>query len=282
MLAALAHSEFDALVRLQAPEAGVEQLSRVHPQGYVEAILALQPEPGDRLQLDADTVVSHGSARAARLAAGGAVLAVDEVMRGNVKNAFVAVRPPGHHAEPSRPMGFCLFNTAAVAAAHARAAWGLGRVAVVDFDVHHGNGTQAMFAPEAGLFYASSHQHPCYPGTGLPGDRGVADNIFNVALAPGTGGAEFSAGWREVLLPALDAFAPELLIISAGFDAHRLDPLADLRLEDADFADITRALTGLAARHCGGRVVSVLEGGYDLGSLASASAAHIRALMDAG
>ena len=282
MLAALAAAEFDALVRLQAPQATVEQLSRVHPQTYVEAILSLRPEPGDRLQLDADTVMSHGSARAAQLAAGGAVLGIDEVMRGTVKNAFVAVRPPGHHAEPQRPMGFCLFNTAAVAAAHARAAWGLDRVAVVDFDVHHGNGTQAMFAPHSGLFYASSHQHPCYPGTGFAGDRGVAENIFNELLAPGAGGREFSAAWRERLLPALDAFAPQFLIISAGFDAHRLDPLADLRLEDADFTDITRALTELAARRCAGRVVSVLEGGYDLGALAAASGAHVRVLMEAG
>ena len=179
-------------------------------------------------------------------------------------------------------MGFCLFNTAAVAAAHARAAWGLARVAVVDFDVHHGNGTQAMFAPDTGLFYASSHQHPCFPGTGFPGDRGIADNIFNVALPPGSGGGDFSAGWRDILLPALDRFAPDFLIVSAGFDAHRADPLADLQLEDADFTDITRALTELAARRCGGRVVSVLEGGYDLGALASASAAHVRVLMDAG
>ncbi len=282
VLAALALPDFSALVRLQAPEATVEQLSRVHPQSYVEAILSLRPEPGDRLQLDGDTVMSHGSARAAQLAAGGAVLGVDEVMRGAVSNAFVAVRPPGHHAEPLRPMGFCLFNTAAVAAAHARAAWGLARVAVVDFDVHHGNGTQAIFSSEAGLFYGSSHQHPCYPGTGFAGDRGVADNIFNVPLAPGTGGSEFSAGWHDILLPALDAFAPELLIVSAGFDAHRLDPLAELQLDDADFADITRALTALAARHCVGRVVSVLEGGYDLGALASASAAHVRVLMQAG
>ena len=281
MLAALAHADFDGLVRLQAPEASVEQIARVHSRAYVEAILSLQPEPGDRLQLDADTVVSHGSARAARLAAGGSVLAVDKVLGGEVGNAFVAVRPPGHHAEPARAMGFCLFNNVAVAAAHARAVWGLRRVAVVDFDVHHGNGTQAMFAPDPGLFYASSHQHPCYPGTGLAGDRGVANNIANACLPPGAGGPEFRAAWHATLLPALDSFAPELLLISAGFDAHRLDPLAALRLEDADFADITDALTGLAARHCGGRLVSVLEGGYDLGVLASASAAHMRGLMRA-
>jgi acetoin utilization deacetylase AcuC-like enzyme len=178
-------------------------------------------------------------------------------------------------------MGFCLFNNAAVAAMHARARWGVQRVAVVDFDVHHGNGTQAMFAADPDLFYASSHQSPCYPGTGEPWDRGVANNIVNAPLRPGEGSAAFHAAWERDILPELDRFAPGLLIISAGFDAHKADPLAQLRLETADYTWITNELIAIAERHCGGRVVSVLEGGYDLDALAAASAAHVRALMRA-
>jgi acetoin utilization deacetylase AcuC-like enzyme len=176
-------------------------------------------------------------------------------------------------------MGFCFFGNAAVAAQHARHRWGLARVAVVDFDVHHGNGTQAIFAPDPALFYASSHQHPCFPGTGLATDRGVAGNIVNAPLPPGTGSAAFRAAWSDLLLPALDAFAPELLIVSAGFDAHKADPLAQFRLETADFAWLTAQLCQVARQHCGRRLVSVLEGGYDLDALAASAAAHVRELM---
>ncbi len=281
VLAALETPEFADLLREAAPEATVEQLQRVHPADYVEAILAIRPELGESVQLDADTAMSAGSADAALRAAGAAVAAVDAVMEGWAHAAFAAVRPPGHHAEPARPMGFCLFNNAAVAALHARARWGVQRVAVVDFDVHHGNGTQAIFEQDPGLFYASSHQSPCYPGTGDAWERGAANNIVNAPLRPGDGSAAFRAAWGDIILPDLDRFAPGLLIVSAGFDAHKLDPLAQLRLETADYAWITDELVRLAERHCGGRLVSVLEGGYDLDALAASAAAHVRGLMRA-
>ena len=210
------------------------------------------------------------------------MLAVDLVLGKAVRTAFAAVRPPGHHAEPSRPMGFCLFNNTAIAAAHAQAVWGLKRVAVLDFDVHHGNGTQAMFAEHRGLFYGSSHQDPCYPGTGHAWERGVAGNIVNVGLKPGSGSAEFRAAWSDIILPALEQFDPELVIVSAGFDAHKADPLAELYLETADFAWITDRLIDVADRYADGRLVSVLEGGYDLAALAAATAVHVRSLMRAG
>lgn len=279
VLAALEAPEFANLLREAAPLASVEQLSRVHPQEYVEAILAIRPELGQPVQLDSDTVMSAGSAEAAARAAGGAVAAVDAVMEGWARAAFAAVRPPGHHAEPNRPMGFCLFNNAAVAALHARARWGVQRVAVVDFDVHHGNGTQAMFADDPDLFYASSHQSPCYPGTGESWERGVANNVINTPLRPRDGSAAFRAAWSRTILPLLDAFAPGLLIVSAGFDAHIDDPLAQLRLETPDYAWITDELVAIADRHCGGRIVSVLEGGYDLSALAASAAVHVRSLM---
>jgi len=279
VLAALETPEFSPLLREAAPEATPEQLQRVHPAKYVEAILAIRPEPGESVQLDADTAMSAGSAAAALRAAGAAVAGVDAVMEGWARAAFAAVRPPGHHAEPACPMGFCLFNNAAVAALHARARWGVRRVAVVDFDVHHGNGTQAIFTQDADLFYASSHQSPCYPGTGDAWEQGIANNIVNAPLQPGDGSAAFRAAWGDIILPELDRFAPGLLIVSAGFDAHKADPLAQLRLETADFGWITEALVRLAERHCGGRLVSVLEGGYDLDALAASAAVHVRGLM---
>ena len=279
VLAALEAPEFSDLLRETAPMATVEQLSRAHPRAYVEAILSIQPEPGEPIQLDGDTVMSNGSAEAAARAAGGACMAVDAVMEGWARAAFAAVRPPGHHAEPNRPMGFCLFNNVAVAAMHARERWGVQRVAVVDFDVHHGNGTQAMFSADPDLFYASSHQSPCYPGTGEARERGVADNIVNAPLKPRDGGAAFRAAWSNIILPALDAFGPGLLIVSAGFDAHVADPLAQLRLETADYGWITDQLVAVAEKHCGGRLVSVMEGGYDLNSLSASVALHVRRLM---
>jgi acetoin utilization deacetylase AcuC-like enzyme len=281
VLRALEGEHFAPLLREPAPLATIEQLARVHPVEYVNAILSIRPDPGELVQLDADTAMCADSAEAALRAAGGTIAAVDAVMEGWAHAAFAAVRPPGHHAEPSRPMGFCFFNNAAVAAAHARARWGLNRVAVLDFDVHHGNGTQAMFAADPDLFYGSSHQHPCYPGTGAESERGVAHNILNVPLAAGSGSTAFRAAWGDHVLPAVAAFGPELLIVSAGFDAHKADPLAQLRLETADYAWITQQLVGLAEARTGRRIVSVLEGGYDLVALAASAAVHVRELMRA-
>ena len=279
VLQALEHPRFSALLRDLAPLATEEQLCLAHPPEYVRAILAVSPEPGQRVALDADTIMSTGSREAALRAAGGAVMAVDAVMEGWAKQVFVATRPPGHHAERDRPMGFCLFANAAIAARQAQARWGLSRVAVVDFDVHHGNGTQDIFQADPTLFYASSHQFPCYPGTGSAEERGVG-NIVNAPLPPGSGTAAFREAWEVLILPALEAFRPELLVISAGFDAHKADPLAQLRLEAADFAWLTGKLLEVARTHCQGRVVSLLEGGYDLDALAESAAAHVRALMD--
>ena len=279
VLQALEHPRFSALLRDLAPLATEDQLARVHPPEYIRAILDIAPEPGQRINLDADTVMSPGSREAALRAAGAAIMAVDAVMQGWAKQVFVAARPPGHHAERDRPMGFCLFANAAIAARHAQAQYGLTRVAVVDFDVHHGNGTQDIFQADPTLFYASSHQFPCYPGTGAPGERGVG-NIVNAALPPGSGSAAFREAWDILILPELDRFAPNLLIVSAGFDAHKADPLAQLRLEAADFAWLTTRLMDVARTHCEGRIVSLLEGGYDLDALAESTAAHVSALME--
>ncbi len=278
---ALEHPNFVPLLREEAPEATVEQLSRAHPRNYVDKILSLRPEEGDFIQIDGDTRISHGSVTAALYAAGAGIAAVDAVMEGWARAAFCAVRPPGHHAEPAEAMGFCLFNNAVVAAQHARARWGLQRIAVVDFDVHHGNGTQHLMADDPDLFYASTHQFPCYPGTGLAEEHGVAENVVNVLLDPGSGSAAFRAAWSGQVLPALERFAPDLLVISAGFDADKRDPQAQLRVEPADFAWLTEQLMDLAERRFKGRVVSVLEGGYDLDALREGVSAHVRALMRA-
>lgn len=276
---ALDEPGFAALERREPPKATVEQIVRVHPASYVEAILTAVPDSG-LAAIDGDTFLSPGSGEAALRAAGAAVTATDAVLGGEAANAFCAVRPPGHHAEPDRAMGFCLFNSAAVAARHAREVHGLARVAVIDFDVHHGNGTQAAFWDDASLFYGSTHQMPLYPGTGAATERGVG-NIVNAPLAPMSGSVEFRQAMTDRILPAVTAFKPELLIISAGFDAHRDDPLASLMLETRDFTWVTKRLMNVADEVCGGRIVSCLEGGYDLHALAEATAAHVRQLMKA-
>ncbi len=277
---ALADPAFDALLRREAPRATREQLERVHPAGYVDFVLSSIPAEG-HAAIDADTSVSSGSGEAALRAAGALCAAVDAVVAGEAVNAFCAVRPPGHHAEPDRPMGFCLFSNAAIGASHARAVHRLARVAVVDFDVHHGNGTQAAFWDEQDLLFASTHQSPLYPGTGSAGERGAHNNVLNVPLAPGSGSEAFRQAMGERVLPRLAAFEPQLILISAGFDAHRDDPLAGLNFDESDFAWATEEICRIADHACRGRVVSTLEGGYDLTALARSAAAHVSALMAA-
>jgi acetoin utilization deacetylase AcuC-like enzyme len=279
VLAALSGPDFGGLERREAAEAAIDDLLRLHPRAHVERILAAVPATG-HAALDADTVLSPASGRAALRAAGAVVAAVDAVVAGEADNAFCAVRPPGHHAEPNRAMGFCLFNNAAIGALRARQTHGLERVAVVDFDVHHGNGTQAAFEADNSLFYASTHQYPLYPGTGAASETGVG-NIVNVPLRPMSGSGPFRRAFEERVLPALDAFRPQLVIVSAGFDAHRSDPLAQLMLDEGDYAWVTEKLVGLARRHARGRLVSTLEGGYDLAALGASAAAHLRVLMAA-
>ncbi len=276
---ALASPSFNELKREEAPLADLADIERVHPKAYVEMVRASIPKR-DHKFLDADTVVSPGSWNAALRAVGAALHAVDQVVAGQADNAFCAVRPPGHHAEPSRAMGFCLFSTVAIAAEHARAKHGANRVAVIDFDVHHGNGTQAAFWTDKDLFYGSTHQMPLFPGTGALSETGVG-NIFNAPLKPGDDGAKFREAFETRILPALHAFAPDLILVSAGFDAHLKDPLAQLRLVEADFAWVTEQLLEAAARHSGGRLVSSLEGGYDLDALAKSTATHVETLMGA-
>lgn len=279
VLAALDGPEFARLERCEAPEAASEDLSRVHPRWHVERILAAVPKTG-HIGIDADTVLSPASGEAALRAAGAVMAAVDAVVAKEADNAFCAVRPPGHHAEPQRAMGFCLFNNAAIGALRARELHGLVRVAVVDFDVHHGNGTQAAFEADENLFYASTHQYPLYPGTGAASETGVG-NVVNVPLRPMAGSSQFRHGVTQRILPALHAFRPELVIVSAGFDAHRSDPLAQLMLEEADYTWVTEKLLEIAYQHAAGRLVATLEGGYDLAALAASAAAHIRVLMSA-
>jgi len=277
VLDALSAEKFDALDRREAPRATRGQLALIHPPAFIDAILAAIPAAGHG-SLDADTIVSPGSGEAALRAAGAVVAAVDAVMAGEAANAFCAVRPPGHHAEPARAMGFCLFNNVAIGAVHARRKHGCARVAVVDFDVHHGNGTQAAFWDDPDLFYASTHQSPFYPGTGDADEVGVG-NIVNVPLPAGAGSAPFRAAYERTILPALALFRPEFLLISAGFDAHRRDPLAQLSLEESDYSWVTERLMAVAGDHAKGRVVSTLEGGYDLTALAASAAAHVSVLM---
>ena len=277
VLDALTAPIFSTLDLREAPLATSDQLNLVHNRAYVEQILLGIPSLG-RLQLDHDTVVSSGSGEAALRAAGAVCAAVDAVMEGTAKRVFCAVRPPGHHAEPNRAMGFCLFNNIAIGAAHALDMYGIERLAIIDFDVHHGNGTQTIFARETKVLLVGSQQMPLYPGTGTRSEVGVG-NIVNMPLAPGSGGKEFEVQWRTHGLPRLVSFEPDLILLSAGFDGHRDDPLSQLNLVGADYAWLTNEIVEISERSAGGRIISSLEGGYNLAALSDACAAHVAALL---
>ncbi|GAA6180529.1 histone deacetylase family protein [Shimia sp. NS0008-38b] len=276
---ALSAPGFATLDRREAPECEDADILLCHPQSHLNAITAAVPSQAV-VALDGDTHMSPGSLQAARRAVGGCIAAVDAVMAGEVGNAFVACRPPGHHAEQSTPMGFCLFGNAAIAARHAMERHGLSRVAVVDFDVHHGNGTQALLWDEPRSLFIGSHQNPLWPGTGMPEETGAHNNVQNWPLPPHSDGRLMRATYEAEVLPALERFEPELLIVSAGFDAHADDPLAQLEWTESDFVWLTERLCDVAQRHCAGRVVSTLEGGYDLNALAASVAAHVKVLME--
>jgi len=274
----LEDERFSLLERTLAPRGAEESILAVHPREFVEGIKAAIPEEGLR-RLDADTAVSPKSWEAALYAVGAANAAVDDVFSGAAANVFVAARPPGHHAEHDRAMGFCLFNNAAIAARHAQTAHGAERVAIVDFDVHHGNGTQDIFWQDPTVLYCSTHQMPLYPGTGAKDETGVG-NIVNAPLPPESGGDSFREAFSSRILPAVEAFQPDLVIVSAGFDAHYRDPLAELNLVEDDFDWATAKLMEQAARWSSNRLVSLLEGGYDLEGLAFSAAAHVKRLME--
>ena len=275
---ALETEAFQNLAREQAPLGTKEQIALCHPMNYIDALEDASPGHG-LVQLDADTSMSPGSYEAALRAVGGGVLAVDEVMAGKVQNAFVAVRPPGHHAETARPMGFCLFNSAAIVARYAQKQHGAERAAIVDFDVHHGNGSQDIFWSDASVMYCSTHEMPLYPGTGAVGERGERNNIVNAPLRAGDGGDQFREAFEIAILPRLRGFKPDILVLSAGFDAHTRDPLANLNLVEADYTWVTKNLMDLADESANGRIVAMLEGGYDLQGLSRSVAAHVTALM---
>ena len=274
---ALAAPEFSPLIRVSPPLGTKQQIRLIHPLFHLEAIRAAIPEHGEHY-LDQDTVVSPGSELAAFRAVGAVCDAVDKIMTGEADNAFCAIRPPGHHAEPDLAMGFCLFNNVAIAAEYAHRHYHLQRIAIVDFDVHHGNGTQAAFYKQANVLYASSHEMPNFPGTGYPTETGVG-NIINVPLAAADTGIEFRQKYSAIILPALRHFKPDLLLISAGFDAHKDDPLASIRLVEDDFRWLTQELMDIADHYCAGRIISALEGGYNLKALASSVAVHVKTLM---
>lgn len=270
--------KFQMLAREEAPRAAFETIALCHPMDYIEALRDASPEEGI-IQLDADTSMSPGSFEAILRAAGGAIFAVDEVFAKKAANAFVAARPPGHHAETARPMGFCFFDNAGIAARHAQSRYGIARAAIVDFDVHHGNGSQEIFWSDKTVMYCSTHQMPLFPGTGAVSESGDFNTVVNAPLRPGDGAEKFRDAFESRILPRLAEFQPELVIISAGFDAHYRDPLANINLEEADFAWATQKIMDVADRHAGGRVVSLLEGGYDLQALGDSVAAHVTALM---
>jgi acetoin utilization deacetylase AcuC-like enzyme len=275
---ALEDEKFQLLARAEAPRAPLEIIALCHPTDYIEAIRDASPAEG-LVRLDADTAMSPGSFEAALRAVGGAKLAVDDVMTGKASNAFVATRPPGHHTETARPMGFCLFNNAAIAARYAQKTHGIERAAIVDFDVHHGNGSQDIFWSDKSVMYCSTHEMPLYPGTGAVGERGEFNTVVNAPLSAGDGGAAFKQAFEAVILPRLREFKPDILIISAGFDAHTRDPLANLNLVEADYTWVTKKLMDVADASAKGRIVSLLEGGYDLQGLSRSVAAHVTALM---
>lgn len=275
---ALEDERFAGLVREAAPLATREQIALCHPSGFVDALLAAAPASG-LVQIDADTLMSPGTVEAALRGVGAAVHAVDEVMTGRAANAFCAMRPPGHHAESVKAMGFCFFNNAAIAARHAQQVHGAERVAVIDWDVHHGNGTQEIFWDDPSVLYASTHEMPLFPGTGAVSERGRHGTIVNAPLRPGEGTDAFRDAFENAVLPRIEDFAPDLIVISAGFDAHWRDPLANINLKEPDFTWATQKLMAIADKRCQGRIVSVLEGGYDLEGLARSAAAHVAALM---
>ncbi len=280
----LQHDHFKSLTRLEAPlrDDVEDAIALAHPRDYIDGIKAARPAEGEEsARLDPDTVLSSGSWEPALRAVGAGLLAVDKVMGGEARNAFCQVRPCGHHAETARAMGFCIFNNIAVAGLYARAKYGAERIAVVDWDVHHGNGTQEIFWSDPNLYFASTHQMPLYPGTGALSEAGVG-NVFNAPLRPGDGGEKFRDAVESRILPSLRNFAPDLILISAGFDAHEADPLANLRLVEDDFSWATAMIMAAADQHCKGRVVSMLEGGYDLSALAKSVAVHVATLMQAG
>ncbi len=275
---ALDAPEFSSLIRVPAPLGTEQQIRLIHPLFHIEAIRAAIPKHGEHY-LDHDTVVSPGSENAAFRAVGAICDAVDKVLTGQANNAFCAVRPPGHHAEPDLAMGFCLFNNIAIAAEYARHHYRLERIAIVDFDVHHGNGTQAAFYKQPAVLYVSSHEMPNYPGSGYPQETGVG-NIVNVPLTAGDTGIEFKKKYNAIILPALRNFKPQLLLVSAGFDAHKDDPLASIMLVEEDFRWLTQELMGIADCYCEGRMISVLEGGYNLKALAASVAIHVKTLLN--
>jgi acetoin utilization deacetylase AcuC-like enzyme len=274
----LAEDRFKALTRAEAPEGDLDSVALCHGEHYITELRHVAPTSG-LVYIDGDTSMSPGTWEAVMRGVGGAVAATDAVMTGKHPNAFVAVRPPGHHAEKSTPMGFCFFDNAAIAARHAQRKYGISRAAVIDFDVHHGNGTQDIFWADKSVMYCSTHQMPLFPGTGARGERGEHDTIVNAPLAAEDGSAQFRSAFESAILPQLTKFAPELVIISAGFDAHHRDPLASINLRGEDFAWATQKLMDVADKSAGGRIVSVLEGGYDLQGLKESVAAHLTALM---
>ncbi|MFY9897735.1 MAG: histone deacetylase family protein [Xanthobacteraceae bacterium] len=277
---ALEAEKFQTLARSQAPLASLETIALCHPMEYISEVREASPREG-LIHLDADTAMSPGTFEAALRAAGGAIHAVDEVLTKKAANAFVAARPPGHHAETARPMGFCLFDNAAIAARYSQQRYGVASAAIIDFDVHHGNGSQEIFWSDKTVMYCSTHQMPLFPGTGAVGETGEHNTIVNAPLRPGDGGTAFRAAFETRLLPRLEEFRPELVIISAGFDAHMRDPLANINLAEADFIWATQKIMDLADGCAGGRVISLLEGGYDLQALGNSVAAHVATLMHA-